>query len=166
MGARPWIVLVLALWVSSCFASSEIDPLSGLSESNADAYVLIADLLENQVAPGMNFCVAVVTSKETKSVRAEPQLIERLQNHLAPRLNATFVAMNDCRKRDAGWGMAGPSGEAAFPLRVSYSPDIPAERGNWMATYACGPLCGGGYFYSIDRTRSRPIAKRVGSIHF
>ena len=158
----------LLLAITGCSSPKTEDPVRNLSPDDAAAFVIFLDQL-NQFAETQRsseqewpFCLGLSIPWQSDRL-LEPEFIERLQANAPRNPRIVVVSKVDCIK-DPLWGYRLPTGEQAFLLTASFNPDVTVQQGQWVASYACGPLCGAGNLYRIDMTNGRPFASRIGQI--
>lgn len=166
---RTRLALFLLLFaIAACSSPQTEDSIRNLSPDDATAFVILLDQL-NQFAETQRsseqewpFCVGLSIPWQSDRL-IDPEFIERLQANAPRNPRIVVISKMDCIK-DPQWGYRLPTGEQAFLLTASFNPDVTEQQGQWVASYACGPLCGAGNLYRIDMTDGRPFASRIGQI--
>jgi hypothetical protein len=161
MKARWFTMPATALLLSACdVAPSELD---GLSVTNAEAYVVLRDQLDQmperlglQSGP-VAFCVSVRSADDSKGLDVDPTLIARLQDHAPADLKAIIVSTAECHETEQGLALSG--GGQAFGLFAFFEV---LRSDKWSAGYGCGGLCGAGNDYAIYHIFGYPLAIRTG----
>jgi hypothetical protein len=151
---RRLIALALAIALAGCDAKPDFSP------AETEAHLVLMDQInETKDGPPLTadarLCVAIFTADDPDGRKTRLEFVEHLRNGAPENFKAVTVApIGECVK--GSFGRMRLNGKVAKILFAS------RENGRWQAGFMCGPLCGIGYYYVIDRTHGELIAKRVG----
>jgi hypothetical protein len=155
MALRWLIALALVIALAGC------DPKTDFSPVETEAYLVLMDqITETKDGPPLTvdarLCVAIITGDDPDGRKTRREFVEQLRNDAPENFKPVTVApINECVK--GSLGRMRLNGKIAKILFASNQD----ENGRWQAGIICGPLCGIGYFYAIDRTHGEPIAVRL-----
>ncbi len=155
MALRRLIALALVIALAGC------DPKTDFSPAETEAYLVLMDQInETKSGPPLTadvrLCVAIHTDSDPTGLQTRRAFVERLHDDAPQNFKAaTLAPISECVQ--GSFDRMRLNGKRAQILHASKE----GPGGRWQAGIICGPLCGIGYFYAIDRTHGEPVAVRL-----